>query len=86
MVVEGAFESINEGNFALHFMCAFLGKASITGRYHVHCDGQTLVQESFQISKTFAAFSGPKTQLKGDIKFLAGDIVKKTLKACKTLA
>ncbi len=81
--IGGSFTEIDEGNFALHFMLAFLGKAWIAGQIQVKHNGNVLIDEPFRISKTFAALTPGKGQLKGDIKFLADDIVKRTIKALK---
>ena len=81
--VTGSFSEIDEGNFALHFMLAFLGKAMMAGQMQVTHNGNVLLQEPFRLNKTFAAFTNGKGQLKGNAKFLADDIVKKTLKALK---
>ena len=81
--IGGRFSEIDEGNFALHFMLAFLGKAWISGQIQVVFNGKTIVEEPFRISKTFAAFTGGKAQLKGDAKFLADSVVKKAVKAIK---
>lgn len=86
LVIDGRFSEIDEGNFALHFLLAFLGKAWIAGNMRATIDGQTIVDEPFRISKTFAAFTNGKGQLKGDIKFLADQVVKKTLKQVKAMA
>ena len=81
--IGGKFTEIDEGNFALHFMLAFLGKAWISGQIQVVFNGKTVVDEPFRISKTFAAFTGGKAQLKGDAKFLGDSVVKKAVKAIK---
>ncbi|MCA9124875.1 MAG: hypothetical protein H6822_09215 [Planctomycetaceae bacterium] len=81
--ITGAFTEIDEGNFALHFMLAFLGKAWIAGQIQVKHNGNALIDEPFRISKTFSAFTGGRSQLNGDAKYLAGDIVKRTVKALK---
>lgn len=81
--ISGSFTEIDEGNFALHFMLAFLGKAWITGSYKAELNGTPIVQENYRISGTFAAFTAGKGQLKGDITILAGQIMKKTVIALK---
>ena len=83
LTVTGGFSEIDEGNFALHFMLALLGKAWIAGHMRVEFNGQALLDEPFRIRNTYAAFTGPKGQLKGDTKYLAGQIVKKSIKALK---
>ncbi len=83
LVVGGAFTEIDEGNFALHFMLAFLGKAWIAGQIRVQHDGRMLVDEPFRISATCAAFTGGRGQLKQDIEVLSGQMVKKTMKALR---
>jgi len=67
-------------------MCAFLGKAWIRGQFRVIYNGQLVAEDEFHHKKVFAAFTNGKGQLKGDINFLAGDILKKTLKALKNVA
>lgn len=86
LTVQGTFTEIDEGNFALHLMLAFLGKAWISGTYQVSYNGEPLLQESFRMNKTFAVFTNGRGQLKGDIKILNDQIVKKTLKALKKVA
>lgn len=83
LAVGGAFTEIDEGNFALHFMLAFLGKAWISGQMRVEHDGRILVDEPFRISATCSAFTGGKSQLKTDIDVLSNQVVKKTMKALK---
>ncbi len=83
LTIDGSFIEIDEGNFALHFMLAFLGKAWIAGQFRVTNNGSTLIDEPFRISNTFAAFSGGKTQLKGNAKYLGEQIVKRTIKAIR---
>lgn len=83
LVVEGAFTEIDEGNFALHFMLAFLGKAWIAGHMRTQHDGRILIDEPFRISATCSAFTGGKGQLKQDIEVLSNQILKKTMKAIK---
>lgn len=85
LVIEGRFTEIDEGNFALHFLLAFLGKAWISGNYRVRQDGEEILNESFHLNKTFAAFTNGKGQLKGDVKILADQIVKKTIKTLKNM-
>lgn len=85
LTVEGHFTEIDEGNFALHFMLALLGKAWVAGDYRVSLDGNVLVEDAFFMKRTFAAFTNGKGQLKGDTKFVADEIVKKTVKAVKAL-
>lgn len=64
--IGGVFTEIDEGNFALHFMLAFLGKAWISGQMQVAFNGKALIDEPFRISNTYAAFTAGKGQLKGD--------------------
>lgn len=83
LTVTGGFSEIDEGNFALHFMLAFLGKAWIAGHMRVELNDQPLIDEPFRIQNTYAAFTGPLGQLKGDTKHLASQLVKKSIKALK---
>ena len=81
--IGGRFTEIDEGNFALHFMLAFLGKAWISGQMQVAFNGKALINEPFRISNTYAAFTAGKGQLTGDAKYLGDQVVKKTVKALK---
>ena len=85
LTIQGRFTEIDEGNFALHLMLAFLGKAWVAGDYRVKLDDTVLVEDSFHMKRTFAAFTNGRGQLKGDTKFVAAEIVKKTVKAVKAL-
>ena len=84
--VDGEFQEIDEGNFALHFLLAFLGKAWISGHYCVSWNNERLIDEPFHLKKTFAAFTNGRGQLSGDVKFRADLIVKRTIKALKQRA
>ncbi len=75
--IGGAFTEIDEGNFAIHFMLAFIGKAWIAGRMLVRYNNLTIVDQPFHISRLFSSFTGGKSQLRGDIKYLADLVVKK---------
>jgi len=81
--VGGTFTEIDEGNFALHFMLAFLGKAWIAGHMQVQHNGQILVDEPFRVSAVCSCFTPGKSQLRYDIQVLADQVVKKTMKAMK---
>ena len=82
---KGAFLRIDEGNFALHFMLAFLGKASMECRVLVSQNGKPILDETITMAATCAAFSPPKSQLKTDAKMIADKIVKLTLKRVKEI-
>jgi hypothetical protein len=84
-VISGAFTEIDEGNFALHLMLAFIGKASLTCRVKVTRNGQNIFDEPFRASATCACFTGGKSQLKCDVNVIADQLIKKTIKALKTL-
>lgn len=81
--IGGRFVEIDEGNFAMHFMLAFLGKAWIAGHIQVQHNGQILVDEPFRVSATCSCFTSGSPQLRYDIEVLANQIVKKTIKALK---
>ena len=85
MEIQGAFLNIDEGNFALHFMLAFLGKASMECRVLVNLNAKTILDETITMAATCAAFSPPKSQLKTDAKFVADQVIKKTLKRIKEM-
>jgi polyisoprenoid-binding protein YceI len=84
--ITGAFTEIDEGNFALHFMLAFLGKAHISCRAKVVHNGQQILDEDLTASATLSCFTGGRAQLKYDTKVIADQVVKKTIKAMKTLS
>lgn len=83
LVIDGAFTEIDEGNFALHFMLAFLGKARLACRAQVTCNGDSIVNEVFAASATCSCFTPGKSQLKYDTKLIADQVIKKTIKAIK---
>lgn len=83
LIVSGAFIEIDEGNFALHFMLAFLGKARLACRAKVLSDGKTLLDEVLTASATCSCFTPGKSQLKYDTKLVADQVIKKTIKALK---
>jgi hypothetical protein len=84
-LVTGSFKKIDEGNFALHFMLAFLGKASLECEAKVFRNGQILLNEAIQASAACTVFTSPRSQLKYDVQIIADQIIKKTLKADKSL-
>ena len=81
LLIGGRFTEIDEGNFALHFMLAFLGKAWVAGHITVQYNGNGLVHEPFRMCRTFSAFTNGRHQLRGDTKFVADLVVKKTIAA-----
>jgi hypothetical protein len=81
LTITGAFTEIDEGNFALHFMLAFLGKASLACHVRVLRDGRAILDEPLRASATCAAFTPGRGQLKYDAQVIADQIVKKTIKA-----
>ena len=83
--ITGAFTEIDEGNFALHFMLAFLGKARLACRVRVLRDGQPILDEEIKASATCAAFTPGRGQLKYDVQVIADQVVKKTIKALKAM-
>lgn len=84
LVISGAFTEIDEGNFALHFMLAFLGKARLACRANVLFNGKTLLDELLTVSAMCSCFTGSKSQLKYDTKLLADQIIKKTIKSLRS--
>lgn len=86
LAITGAFTEIDEGNFALHFMLAFLGKARIACRAKVMRNGQRILDEVLSASATCACFTPGRSQLKYDTKLIADQVVKKTIKAIKALS
>jgi len=85
LAITGSFTKIDGGNFALHLMLAFLGKASISCRLKVLSDGRTILDEPLKASATCACFIPGGSQLKTDVNLIADQVVKKTLKAVKVL-
>lgn len=85
LVIAGAFTEIDEGNFALHFMLAFLGKASLACSVTVTRNDQTLWNEALTASATCACFTGGRSQLKCDVNLIADQVIRKTIKALKAL-
>lgn len=85
LVIAGSFTEIDEGNFALHLMLMFLGKASLVCRAKVTRNGQDVLDEAFRASATCACFTGGRSQLKCDVNLIANKVVKKTIKALKAL-
>lgn len=83
IVIAGAFTEIDEGNFALHLMLAFLGKARLACRAKVLCNGKVILDESLTASATCACFTPGKSQLKYDAKLIADQVIKKTVKALR---
>lgn len=84
LTITGSFTEIDGGNFALHFMLAFLGKASIACRVQVAAEGRVLLDEPLRASATCACFTPGSSQLKTDVNVLADQIVKKAIKAIKS--
>lgn len=82
--VTGKFTEIDQGNYALHLLLIFLGKAWIAGSYKVDVNGQTLVEKDFRLSGLFPWYVGIKGQLNGNIKNLATQITTATTKAAKS--
>lgn len=83
--ISGAFTAIDEGNFALHLMLAFIGKASLACRVCVTQNDQPLFDEEFIASVTTTCFTGGQSQLKQDVNSIADQVVKKTIKTIKAL-
>ena len=83
--ITGAFTEIDEGNFALHVMLAFLGKARLACQVRVLRDGRTILDEAFKMSATCAWFTPGRGQLKYDAQLIADQVVKKTIKALKAM-
>jgi hypothetical protein len=83
LVISGTFIEIDEGNFALHFMLAFLGKARLACRAKVLCNGRSLLDEVLTASATCACFTPGKSQLKYDVTLIADQVIKKTIKALR---
>jgi hypothetical protein len=81
--ITGRFTEIDEGNYALHFMLAFLGKARLACHVRVLLDGQPIIDEPLKASATCAAFTPGRGQLKTDVQVIADQVVKKTIKALK---
>lgn len=84
LVISGAFTEIDEGNFALHFMLAFLGKARIACRATAIRDGQRILDEVLSVSATCSCFTGGRSQLRYDTQVIADKVVKKAIKALST--
>ena len=85
LAITGAFTEIDGGNFAMHLMLAFLGKASISYWVEILYDGRPLVNEQLRASATCACFTPGGSQLKTDVNLIADQVVKKAIKAVKTL-
>lgn len=83
IVIAGGFTEIDEGNFALHLMLAFLGKARLACRAKVSCNGKVILDETLTASATCACFTPGKSQLKYDTKLIADQVIKKTVKALR---
>jgi len=85
LVISGIFTAIDEGNFALHFMLAFLGKASLSCQAKVVNKGQVILDEPFRAAATCSCFTNGRKQLKYDVQVIADQIVKKTVKLIKAI-
>jgi hypothetical protein len=83
LTISGAFTEIDEGNFALHLMLAFLGKARLVCRAKVSRNSETIFDEVLSASATCACFTSGRSQLKYDTKLVADQVIKKTIKALK---
>jgi hypothetical protein len=81
--VAGRFVNIDEGNLALHIMCAFIGKPKISCMVVVQVDGDVIVQQQFDAATSGTCFSSIRALLKGNVNLLARAIVNRTVKALK---
>jgi len=77
LVIDGAFTEIDEGNFALHFMLALLGKARIVCRVQVSNDGNAIVDEVVRMSATCSCFT-PGTSFRNSMTSFKAHVSEKS--------
>ena len=81
VLVTGRFLRIDDGNFALHFMLAFIGKPSVECAVKAMRDGRLLFEETVRTSPKGTCFHSMRALLKLAVDKMADKIVKQVVKA-----